>query len=196
MMAKNGLPKIAIVVGPKGRGSNMRAIVEACQCGEVPAEVGVVISPKDGTPAVKYASDCGIPVRVIDPVSEDFIAEFLRSVEHMALVCLAGYLRLLPSDVVAKLRGRLINIHPALLPDFGGPGMYGIRVHQAVIASGVKESGCTVHHVSENYDEGEPILQLRCDVLASDDAETLAARVLDLEHLAYPAAIKMLLARK
>lgn len=174
----------------------MRAIIEACNSGEVKAHVGVVVSPKDETPAVKFARECGIPVKVIDPSSPSFAQDFLDTVATADLICLAGYLRLLPSEIVRALKGKIINIHPALLPRFGGAGMYGMRVHEAVIAAGVKESGCTVHYVTEEYDEGEPIIQLRCDITPHDDAESLAARVLDLEHRAYPAAINKVLGLK
>lgn len=189
-------PRLAIVVGPKGRGSNMRAIIEACERGEIGAQVELVISPKDRTPAVQFAREAGVPVQIVDPDSPEFASELLSLAASADLVCLAGYLRLLPSEVVAAFRGRIINIHPALLPEFGGRGMYGMRVHEAVIAAGAKESGCTVHYVTEEYDQGDPILQLRCEVAPDDDAESLAAKVLELEHRAYPAAINKVLGLK
>lgn len=191
-----GRPTLAIVVGPKGRGSNMRAIIEACNAGEVSAEVAAVVSPKDGTPAVQFAREANVPVHIVDPGSPSFASAFLRAVGQADLVCLAGYLRLLPAAVVAALKGRIINIHPALLPAFGGPGMFGMHVHEAVIAAGAKKSGCTVHYVTESYDEGEPILQLKCDLAPGETPETLARKVLELEHRAYPAAINIVLGLK
>jgi phosphoribosylglycinamide formyltransferase-1 len=98
----------------------------------------------------------------------------------------------LPSEILAQFPGRVLNIHPALLPKHGGKGMYGIRVHEAVIEAGDSESGCTVHLVTEQYDEGQIVVQLRCPVLAEDTPTTLAARVLELEKQAYPAAIRTL----
>jgi folate-dependent phosphoribosylglycinamide formyltransferase PurN len=105
------------------------------------------------------------------------------------LVVLAGYLKLVPSDVIAHFRGRIINVHPALLPAFGGKGMYGRRVHEAVLASGARESGATVHLVDEAYDRGAILGQARVPVLPGDDPERLAARVLQVEHRLLPAAV-------
>ena len=102
---------------------------------------------------------------------------------------LAGYLKLVPGAVVSQFRGRMINIHPALLPDFGGPGMYGHRVHEAVLASGAKESGATVHFVDEAFDRGAIIAQERVPVMKGDTPETLAARVLEAEHRLLPRVV-------
>ena len=102
---------------------------------------------------------------------------------------------LLPQEVVRRYEGRILNIHPALLPKYGGKGMYGIHVHEAVIAAGEKESGCSIHFVNERYDEGAVLLQKKCPVLPDDTPESLAERVLDLEHTAYPEALKMLVER-
>src|SRR5262245_3358198 len=110
--------------------------------------------------------------------------------EHrIDLVVLAGYLRLVPVDVVRRYDGRLINVHPALLPAFGGPGMYGLRVHQAVIDAGARVSGVTVHHVNEEFDRGAIIAQWPVPVLAGDDAQRLAARVLRVEHVLFPRVV-------
>jgi phosphoribosylglycinamide formyltransferase-1 len=106
---------------------------------------------------------------------------------------LAGYLRLLPVEVLRKFPGRVLNIHPALLPKFGGKGMYGRHVHEAVIASGDSESGASVHLVDERYDEGQVLVQRRCSVLPDDTPQSLAARVLKEEHLAYVEALQRLL---
>jgi len=105
------------------------------------------------------------------------------------LVVLAGFLKQVPAEVVASYRGRIINVHPALLPRHGGPGMYGTRVHEAVLAAGDAESGATVHLVTEEYDRGPVLGQARVPVLRSDNAESLAARVLELEHRLLPAAV-------
>lgn len=105
------------------------------------------------------------------------------------LLVLAGYIKLVPSEVVAAYRGRIINIHPALLPKYGGPGMYGSRVHDAVLAAGDTESGATVHLVTEHYDEGAILAQVRVPVLPGDTAQTLADRVLGVEHQLLPAAV-------
>jgi phosphoribosylglycinamide formyltransferase-1 len=184
--------RLGILIGPKGRGSNMAALADACAAGQLNAEVSVVVSPKDQTPAVLAARDRGLCVAIIEP-GERYASDLLDALQDVDLVCLAGYLRLLPTEVLAKFPRRVLNIHPALLPKFGGKGMYGMHVHEAVIAAGERESGCTVHFVTEHYDEGDIILQLKCPVQERDTPETLAARVLELEHLAYARAVQKVL---
>lgn len=186
--------KLAVLVGAKGRGSNLRAIVGACASGEVPAQVVRVVTPDSSSPAAQWALDSGIPAVEVRR-TENYTSDLLRALQGIDIVCLAGYLYLLPPEVLAAHPGRVLNIHPALLPKFGGQGMYGLRVHEAVLASGDAESGCTVHLVTERYDEGEALVQLRCPVLPGDTPETLAARVLQLEHQAYPQAIRGLIER-
>jgi len=117
------------------------------------------------------------------------------SAADIDLVALAGYLRLVPDAVIRRYRGRIVNIHPALLPAFGGKGMYGMHVHRAVIAAGCSITGVTVHHVDERYDEGRPIAQWPVPVLHGDTPETLAARVLRIEHALYPLAVEALARR-
>lgn len=186
--------RIGVLVGSHGRGSNMRALVEKCRSGHVPGEVVVVIAPRSSAPAVSVAQSLGIPVETPAPDAEfsrwlvDLIAAY-----RLRWLCLAGYMRLLPPEVLAALPGHVVNIHPALLPKFGGKGMWGMRVHQAVLDAGEKESGCTVHLVDERYDEGPIILQKRCPVFENDTPETLAERVLALEHEAYAEAMKRLI---
>lgn len=182
--------RIGILVGPKGRGSNMAAIIRACHSGEIEGTVDVVISPLDTTGAAEEARALGIRVDVVSPESESYADDIMRSLENCDLVCLAGYTRLLPLEVLRAFPGKVLNIHPALLPKYGGKGMYGIRVHEAVLAAGEQESGCSVHVVTENYDEGEVLLQRTCPVLPEDSPATLAKRVLAEEHIAYVDAIK------
>ena len=107
------------------------------------------------------------------------------------LIILAGYLKQVPASIIEDFHGRIINVHPGLLPDFGGPGMYGRRVHEAVLAHGCKISGCTVHFVDEKYDNGPIILQRACPVLENDTPESLAHRVFEEEKVAYPQAIRL-----
>lgn len=183
--------RIGILVGTKGRGSNMAAIIRACQSGAVKGEVATVVAPSAEAPALEVARSLGVPVDVV-PFNEDFAANLLKALKGCDVVCLAGFMRLVPTEVLAAFPDRVLNIHPALLPKFGGKGMYGHHVHEAVLAAGEKESGCTVHAVNERYDEGPVILQLKCPVLPDDTSETLAARVLDLEHQAYPQALAAL----
>jgi phosphoribosylglycinamide formyltransferase-1 len=182
-----GKERLGILVGPRGRGTNLRALVRAVALSEIPAEVGVVISPAAESPAAEFARSEGLRLEIIAP-GEDFGNRLQAALQDSTLVCLAGFLRLLPEEVLRSRR--VLNIHPSLLPKHGGKGMYGMRVHEAVLASGDAESGCTVHRVTPVYDEGEVIVQLRCPVLEGDTPETLAARVLELEQQAYPEAVR------
>ena len=186
---------IAILVGTKGRGSNMANIVRACQDGRCCGTVVTVVSPSESAPAVEVARGLGARVDVLDPLESAFSVRLshLFDLLDVDLVCLAGFLRLLPGSTVRKHAGKIINIHPALLPKHGGKGMYGQRVHAAVLAAGETVSGCSVHHVTEQYDEGSVILQASCPVLPGDTAESLSARVLQLEHATYVTAINRLL---
>ena len=126
---------------------------------------------------------------------DDFVTAMLHELQRhqIEIVLLAGYMRKIPERVVAAFSGRMLNIHPALLPKFGGEGMYGMHVHSAVIAAGEKESGATIHFVSEEYDKGRILLQRSVSVLPTDTPETLAERVLACEHTLYPDALELLL---
>jgi phosphoribosylglycinamide formyltransferase-1 len=177
-----------IAVAASGRGSNLGALLEALGDGHE-AQVVLVLSDRAAAPALDLARKRGIAAAVL--------ADFRNGVEWLGLLeghgadllVLAGYLKLVPAEVIARYRGRILNVHPALLPAFGGPGMYGHRVHEAVLASGVAESGCTVHLVDEEYDRGAILGQRRVPVLPGDTPETLAARVLTEEHRILPAAV-------
>lgn len=166
----------------------MLTLARACDSGEVPAEVKVVVAPRADAPALIRAAEAGLTLETVDP-GENYGERLVRALADVDWICLAGYLRLLPKEVLQAFPHRVLNIHPALLPKFGGQGMYGLRVHQAVLDAGESVSGCTVHYVNERYDEGAIILQKRCQVLCGDTAEVLAERVLALEHLAYPEAL-------
>lgn len=176
-----------------GGGTNLQAIIDAVERRDVPAEVSVVVSNVRTAHALQRAAQHGIPAAVIDhhdfpdraSFEQALIAE-LRS-RRVELVCLAGFMRVLSPLFVREYAGRIMNIHPALLPAF--KGLWGHHVHEAVIASGVRFSGCTVHFVTEDVDGGPIIVQRAVPVLESDDAATLAARVLVEEHKAYPEAI-------
>ena len=165
----------------------MEAIIRACQTGQLAATVSVVVAPKEDIPAVSLARSYDVAVEIAD---QERLAKALENVDW---VCLAGYLRLLPLEVLKNHPGRVLNIHPSLLPKYGGKGMYGLRVQEAVLAAGETEAGCSVHHVSEHYDEGAVFLQKRCPVLPNDTPESLAARVLALEHEAYIEALRSLI---
>ncbi len=170
----------------------MEAIVRACKEGRLPMEIACVIAPSREAPALERARSLNAPVRVIESDGEQFAEELLAVLkqERVDLLCLAGYMRLLPPEVVRAMPNRILNVHPALLPKFGGKGMYGMKVHEAVIASGDRESGATVHFVNERYDEGSILLQKRVPVEEGDTPESLAVRVLPVEHETYVEAIR------
>lgn len=171
----------------------MAVLVASAKAGNVDAEPAVVITPTTDSGAVERAKSLNVPVEVI-PRSESYGSDLLKVLQsyQVDIICLAGYMFLLPVEVTSRFHNRVINIHPALLPKFGGKGMYGIHVHKAVLAASEKESGCTVHYVNEHYDEGEILLQRRCPVLPDDTPDSLAERVLDLEHELYPEALQLL----
>ncbi|MEO8089938.1 MAG: phosphoribosylglycinamide formyltransferase [Gemmatimonadales bacterium] len=177
-----------IAVALSGRGSNLQALLRALQPG-APAEVVLVVSDRAQATGLSHATTSKIPTVVLhDPAEAAAWLEPLQNYQ-IDLLVLAGYLRLVPAPVVAEYRGRIINTHPSLLPAFGGKGMYGERVHQAVLDSGAKETGVTIHLVDEVYDRGAVLAQSRVPVLRGDTAERLAARVLQVEHRLLPAAV-------
>ena len=178
--------RVAVCIS--GRGSNMVALLDAL-AGDAPAQVVLVISDRPGAGGLARATEHGISTAVLrDPADP---AEWLGllTAHDVDLVVLAGFLKLVPAGVVARYRGRIVNIHPALLPAFGGPGMYGARVHRAVLESGASESGATVHLVDEAYDRGAILAQERVPVRAGDTPERLAERVLEAEHRLLPAVV-------
>jgi len=177
-----------VAVAVSGRGSNLEALLRALGA-EAPAHVVLVLSNRADAPALDRARDHGVAAEVLSDPSNG--TEWLdRLAQHRVdLLVLAGYLNLVPAAVIARYRDRILNVHPALLPAFGGRGMYGHHVHEAVLASGARESGATVHLVDEVYDRGRILAQARVPVLPGDSAETLGARVLGVEHRLLPAAV-------
>jgi phosphoribosylglycinamide formyltransferase-1 len=191
------LKKIGVLVS--GGGSNLQAIIDATENGYLKAKVGVVISNKAGVFALERAVKHNIPAKVIEHREFASTADFSGAIARVMneyeidLICLAGFLRILDPLFIEKYRGRILNIHPALLPAFGGKGMYGHHVHEAVIASGAKFSGATVHIVTPETDVG-PIVKQGIVTVADDDTpESLAAKVLQIEHQIYPEAVKMII---
>jgi phosphoribosylglycinamide formyltransferase 1 len=177
-----------IAVAISGRGSNLEALLRALEA-DGPAEIVLVITDKAEAPGLEHAHRRGIPVAVLsDPGAPQAWLQSLHD-KSIDLLVLAGYLKLVPADVVAAYRGRIMNTHPSLLPAFGGKGMYGERVHRAVLASGARETGVTIHLVDEAYDRGPILAQSRVPVREGDTPERLAARVLEAEHRLLPAAV-------
>jgi len=179
-----GPVRVAVLVS--GGGTNLQALLDALHDSPI-ARVARVISNRPDAGALERARRAGVPTAVLRDANDP--AELQSALAGAQLVVLAGYLKLVHSSVVARFRGRMINIHPALLPAFGGPGMYGHRVHEAVLASGAKESGATVHFVDEAFDRGAIIAQEKVPVQKGDTAETLAARVLEAEHRLLPKVV-------
>ena len=181
-----------LAVLASGRGSNLRALQEYLARGErtTLAHLALVLSDHEDAGALAFARSRDIAATAIDggTLGGDRLLAQLRS-HRIDLVVLAGYMRLVPEVVVRAYRGRILNVHPALLPGFGGRGMYGARVHAAVIAAGSRVSGATVHFVDERYDHGAIIAQWPVPVLSGDTPQALAARVLRVEHALYPPAI-------
>jgi phosphoribosylglycinamide formyltransferase-1 len=183
--------KIAILIS--GRGSNMQALIAACQNPDFPAEVVLVLSNKKDALGLEIAKKNNILTRFVNHKDfssrEDFDRAVSAEIEksEAKIICLAGFMRLLSPWFVKKYLGRAINIHPSLLPEFKGADAVG-----DAIKAGAKISGCSVHFVSEEMDSGEIILQKEVVVLPNDTKETLAARILEQEHKAYPEALKIL----
>lgn len=173
-------------------GSNMQSIIDACKTGKINAVPVVVISNNSNSMALQRAKNEGIPTYHISqkkyPDSDSLdgaIIDVLVKYE-VDLVILAGYMKKLGKKVIQRFNGRILNIHPALLPKYGGEGMHGRFVHEAVINNKEKESGCTVHIVDEKYDHGRILGQVKVPVFPEDTPETLAERVLEQEHKLYP----------
>jgi phosphoribosylglycinamide formyltransferase 1 len=185
--------KARIAVLASGSGSNLQALLDFLRargdqrCGEVV----LVASDKRAAGALDRARAANIATAVIKSAREPDGGELLALLQHHRadFVTLAGYLKLLPKEVIAEYPSRVLNIHPALLPAFGGPGMYGDRVHRAVLMAGARVSGATVHYVDEEYDHGTILAQWPVPVLADDSVKSLAERVLKVEHILYPRVI-------
>ncbi len=183
--------KVAILIS--GRGSNMQALVKACEDVEFPAEIVLVLSNKIDAAGLEFAREKKIPTAVINhknfSTREEFDKKISEEIEKFGaeVICLAGFMRLLSSEFVEQWFGRLINIHPSLLPEFKGADAVG-----DAIKAGAQISGCTVHLVSEEMDSGLIIWQSSVPVLEGDSKETLAARILEEEHLIYPEALKVI----
>jgi len=189
--------RIAVMVSGQGRGSNMQAIIDACASGKINGKVALVLGVRDDAPAMERARAAGVKTLAISPKSFESDRGYSGAVlaalreNSIDLICLAGYMRVLGQNVVDAYRGRIMNVHPALIPSFCGKGMYGHHVHEAVIERGVKYTGVTVHLVDEDYDTGPIVLQTIVPVEQDDAPDTLAARVLEQEHATYTDAIAL-----
>jgi len=182
---------VRIAVLASGGGTNLQALIDRFHGDPgAPARVELVVGSRPGIGALERAARAGIRSVVLEPQEGGGGLLELLADADVDLIVLAGYLKQVPDEVVHRFRGRILNVHPALLPGFGGQGMYGMRVHRAVLEAGVRVTGATVHLVDEKYDEGPILAQWPVPVLPGDTPEALAARVLRVEHLLLPAAVE------
>ena len=181
--------RLRVGVLASGRGSNLQALIDAAQNANFPAEVVLVLSDKKNAYALKRASMAGIRTRHLAPKEESFYRKMGDEIENYGidLVCCAGFMRILPPDFVSRFAGRIINIHPSLLPSFPG-----LHAQKKALDAGVRVTGCTVHFVDEGVDTGPVILQAAVPVLPHDDEETLSERILAYEHRTYPLAVRLI----
>jgi phosphoribosylglycinamide formyltransferase-1 len=191
------MDSLRVAVLASGGGSNLNALIRAAQRGDLSARIVLVISNNRDAGALNIAREAGIAARHISSAvySEDSKLEqaFFSAFEEFAVnfIVLAGYMKMIRPAIIRAFENKILNIHPALLPSFGGKGMFGRHVHQAVLDYGCKVSGVTVHLVNEQYDSGAPVLQRCVPVLQDDTPETLAARVLTEEHKVYAEALQL-----
>lgn len=188
--------KIGLAVLISGRGSNLQSIIDACRIDGFPAEIKVVISNIPDAYGLVRAQNANIPTRIVShkdyTTKSDFEQKILDILGEFSvdLVCLAGFMRIISPVLITPWEGRIINIHPSLLPKHKG-----LHTHERAIAAGDSESGCTIHYVTPGVDEGEIILQRAVPIRPDDTPDTLAARVLEQEHIAYPDAIRRMAAQ-
>jgi len=185
-----------LAVLASGSGTTLQNLLDRISNKSLDARIDIVISSRPNILALDRAAKAAIPAHIIDRKSFSNPADFSQPIfklideNNIDLICLAGWLCML--KIPPRYENRVINIHPALLPAFGGAGMYGQKVHQAVLAHGCKISGCTVHFVDEKYDNGPIILQRACPVLENDTPDSLAHRIFEEEKIAYPQAIRLI----
>ena len=191
-----------VAVFASGRGSNARAILKNIDRQRIKARISIILSNKSDAGIFDIARQRNIPYRHIDlshyTCEKDYVGDVLSILDghNVGLIVLAGYLKKIPSEIISQYRNRIMNIHPALLPAFGGKGMYGMNVHRAVVEYGVKITGATVHFVDEEYDHGPIILQEAIRVHDDDTPESLSEKVLAVEHDIYSRAIKLFADRR
>ena len=189
--------RIGVLLSGRGRGTNLQAILDSCDTGRIPGQVSVVLSTTPDAPALQRAEARGVPALTVprrvypDDSSLDAALQARLSEHGVDVICLAGYMRKVGPLVREAYRWRIMNIHPGLIPAFCGQGLYGLKVHAAVLEYGAKVSGVTVHFVNEEYDAGPIILQRCVAVEEGDTPESLSARILPVEHAAYSEAIRL-----
>lgn len=183
--------KLAVLIS--GRGSNLQSLIDACAAPDFPAEIAIVISNRPDAYGIERAKRAGLKTEIIDHKNFSTREDFETALQHslaqypVDMICLAGFMRVLTEKFVSAWEDRIINIHPSLLPKYPG-----LHTHQRAIEAGDQESGCTIHFVTAGMDEGPVILQKSVPIQAGDTPDTLAARILDVEHRAYPEAVRIL----
>jgi phosphoribosylglycinamide formyltransferase-1 len=193
--------RFRICVFASGRGSNLQAIIDGVEEGRLNCEIVFVMSNNSSSGALEIARKKNIPAYHLSEKVfhknnfEESLIDLLEK-HKPDLIVLAGYMKLVPVSVIRRFENRIINIHPALLPKFGGKGMYGMNVHNAVFQAGEKVSGVTIHIVNENYDEGKVIYQEKIDISDCKSPEEIAEKVLKLEHKVYPEVIQKIIEGK
>jgi len=184
-----------IVVFSSGSGSNFQSIINAISTGVLDATITGLITDRENIRAIERANNNNIPYSIVSPKNFDSKNEYelkllkIINFYHANILVLAGYLKKIPSSVIDVFRNRILNIHPSLLPKYGGKGFYGIKVHEAVIQNGELESGCTVHLVNEIYDDGPILGQIKVPINSNDTPSDLAQKILAEEHRLYPQII-------
>jgi phosphoribosylglycinamide formyltransferase 1 len=189
------MKKIAIFAS--GSGTNALNIINKFSTTKTAKVVTLYVNNPEAY-VIKRVAGTGVNIVIFDRhdfYNSDNVLESLLKTE-IDLIVLAGFLWLVPEKIIVAFRDRIVNIHPALLPDFGGKGMFGVRVHKAVLESGKRKSGITIHYVTEHYDSGDVICQKECEVLENDSPETLAQRVHELEYRFYPEVIESIISGK
>lgn len=182
-----------LAIFASGEGTNAQEFIDYFK-NRKDVAITLIVCNKKEAGVVKRAMNAGIETLIVDRDSFYNGTNVLNEIKQKAdFIVLAGFLWMIPENIIKAFAGKMVNIHPALLPNYGGKGMYGMKVHEAVIANKEKESGITIHYVNENYDEGEIIFQAKCPVEATDTAEMLAKKVHELEYKFYPKEVEKLL---
>ena len=184
-----------LVFFASGSGTNFQSVIDAIESGQIQARISGLITNRPEAGAIKRAQEHDIPAYVIDPSAPDFEQKLLNLLSELNpdLIVLAGYLKKIPTGIIKNYSGKIINIHPSLLPKYGGKGYYGMNVHRAVLENKENVSGCTVHFVNEIYDNGQIIEQIEVPVSSTDSPESLAKKILRREHELLPNTIQKLL---
>lgn len=184
-----------LVFFASGSGTNFQSVIDAIESGRIKAQITGLVTNRPEAGAIKRAQKHGIPTHIIDSNAPDFEQKLLNLLLELNpdLIVLAGYLKKIPAGIINNYSGQIINIHPSLLPKYGGKGYYGMNVHRAVIENKEDFSGCTVHFVDEIYDNGQIIEQIEVPVLSTDTPESLAEKILHREHKLLPNIVHKLL---